>query len=158
MEVTHFITTCLEKRKELEGGVKRLFHLQKFEKQVKPKVKVVDLVRHVLWYEEQMLHVLHKRELGDHPYWGVDHDHRNRLIKENYLVYGDELIYNKFMNVGKKLSDAMHSIPPGDFLDPTEFGMPQDWQPHDIFDQNLLGHYQSHLNQLTQVLHEKEDR
>ena len=148
MDLQGFVDTCITLRQELHDHVEAINRENRWHNETPNGWRMVEVVGHILWYEYQMIHLLTNRNLGNDPYWELDHFERNLKIVQNYTKYTPDMIWEEFESVGMDLIDALESIDPNDLDDPTKFGMPDDWKPYDILDQNLVGHYRQHLTEL----------
>ena len=144
--MTHedFIQLCINEREILSDVITQM---EEWDHVTPQGWTMTELLGHILWYEIQMVHLLTKRSLGDDPYWLLSHSDRNEKIRQNYSKYTLDTIRAEFIRVGKELVKAFRDLDPDELDVPKNFGMPENWNPVDILDQNLLAHYKQHHEQ-----------
>ena len=105
-----------------------------------------DVIKHVAWYEQEMINVLEARAFVSSPLWELSQKERNAAIhaiptdlSSQALLRQERLTYAHLLALIESLQDTALNQP--QFFP----GMPADWHPWQVFASNTYEHYEDHL-------------
>ena len=114
---------------------------------------VKDLIAHTVWFEKEMLQLVRERSLeGASLFWLESPDERNRLIYEANKNRSWNDIMSQYDGIYSQLRKAFTEVSDNSLNAPSQFAMPPDWVPHQVFADNTYNHYDHHLPDLHRIL------
>lgn len=112
-----------------------------------------DVIAHISWYEDEMVHVLRQHALEGSDWWELPLDERNAAIYASSR--NDDLagIVTKEAQTYQTMLELLEELDESDLNDSLAFkGMPADWQPWSVIASNTYEHYQDHQDQIKEYL------
>ncbi len=114
---------------------------------------VKDIIAHITWFERQMISLIEAKVFVGSDLWQLPPHERNDAIFELNRHRSLPQITTEAKLVFGVLVDSLGTLSDEDLADPGEFpGMPAEWVPAEIFDQNTFEHYDAHCEGLLRWL------
>lgn len=108
------------------------------------------VMAHIVWYEREMVMLLHKRTFSGSPYWDLPQEERNARIHQEMAALDMNAVWSESQQTFAALAGLLLALPEESLNDPAAFpGMPADWRPWEVLASNTYEHYDDHALQLT---------
>ncbi len=149
------LSLVIEKRLLLEELMDYLKNTNKLEDKIPGSQWLVkDVFSHVAWFEQEMVYMLHNRDMTrNEDIWRNPPEQRNEIvyeiIKSKTTSETVEYFHKQGLNIIKEIA-AMNEeelVQGGVFK-----GMPKDWTPMLVLKGNTYLHYEEHYNSLKTAL------
>ena len=152
--VKEMITTLKAARAEWDSTIQQLTPEQFVQPDVCGWWTVKDVIAHVGWFENQMVHMIAERSVNNaSEWWLLPADDRNDNIYQTIKDKPLAEILKAERGSYAAMFDLIIAMQDDELSDPSKFeGMPPDWKPADIIAQNAWEHYAEHLKDIHPLL------
>lgn len=113
-----------------------------------------DVISHISWFELEMVNMLQTMRLQGSPLWELMTDERNARIQELHAALPWQQVISTFEKTQSILVNLLDGLEDSALENPTYFNnMPEEWVPLEIIASNTYEHYEHHIRDIKDFLH-----
>lgn len=154
MDKNELLDSIMREHTRWEAVLKEVGRERMTESGVVGAWSVKDLIAHVTWSENEMLHLLGERSLKNaSKFWELPLDERNQIIYEENRERSLEDVMQEADRVYQGILDEIRGLAEEDLHNPSHYkGMPSEWIPWQIIMGNTYKHYAEHTEDIANWL------
>jgi hypothetical protein len=113
-----------------------------------------DIISHISWFELEMVNMLQTMRLQGSPLWELMTDERNASIQELHATLPWQQVISTFEKTQSVLVNLLDGLEDAALENPIYFNnMPEEWVPLEIIASNTYEHYEHHIRDIKDFLH-----
>jgi hypothetical protein len=157
MNVVEYLEAVRSRRQEWQALLAQVGEQRMMLPELSGGWTVKDVIAHITWYEKETVRLLRTRALRGSDLWELPTDERNIPIYEMNRERSLADVLNESDRVHSELVSLIEPLEEADLTDASRYAeMPPDWIPLAVFAGNTHEHYDDHIADIKDWLHQIE--